>query len=222
MPFSVGREFLTTSSVPSGWTSTATVPEFALETGISTLVSPAPLGSSMLTVGAVLLLRVASTSTGALTASPFFFASSMALSLSLAAASVLPSLSILTVPVEPLGAVLSVTELPSGLVVVSTLVPSGLVVASGLVVVVLLKPPPPPEEEPPEPPPAEPPEPPPAEPPSGVKRHAPRNTTVVPSKVPLSQPENVHVPVRSPFCALEVEPAVKVVSTASIACSTLR
>ena len=120
MPFSVGREFLTTSSVPSGWTSTATVPEFALETGISTLVSPAPLGSSMLTVGAVLLLRVASTSTGALTASPFFFASSMALSLSLAAASVLPSLSVLTVPVEPLGAVLSVTELPSGLVVVST------------------------------------------------------------------------------------------------------
>lgn len=80
----------------------------------------------MLTVGAVLLLRVASTSTGALTASPFFFASSMALSLSLAAASVLPSLSVLTVPVEPLGAVLSVTELPSGLVVVSTLVPSGL------------------------------------------------------------------------------------------------
>ena len=71
-----------------------------------------------------------------------------------------------------------------------------------------------PEEEPPEPPPAE--------PPSGVKLHVPRNTTVVPSKVPLSQPENVHVPVRSPFCALEVEPAVKVVSTASIACSTLR
>ena len=122
------------------------------------------------------------------------------------------------------------TELPSGLVVVATLVPSGLVVDSGLVVVVLLEPPPPPEEEPPEPPPAEPPEPPPAEPPepppaeppSGVKRHVPRNTTVVPSKVPLSQPENVHVPVRPPFCALEVEPAVKVVSTASIACSTLR
>ena len=113
------------------------MPEFALETGISTLVSPAPLGSSMLTVGAVLLLRVASTSTGALTASPFFFASSMALSLSLAAASVLPSLSVLTVPVEPLGAVLSVTELPSGLVVVSTLVPSGLVV----VVVSVLPPP---------------------------------------------------------------------------------
>ena len=109
--------------------------------------------------------------------------------------------------------------MPSGLVVASTLVPSGLVVASGLVVVVLLEPPPPPEEEPPELPPVEPP---PAEPPSGVKRHAPRNTTVVPSKVPLSQPENVHVPVSPPFCALEVEPAVKVVSTASIACPTLR
>ena len=142
----------------------------------------------------------------------------MALSLSLAAASVLPSLSVLTVPVEPLGAVLSVTELPSGLVVVSTLVPSGLVVASGLVVVVLLKPP---EENPP-PPEEEPPELPPAEPPSGVKLHVPRNTTVVPSKVPLSQPENAHVPVSPPFCALEVESAVKVVSIASIACSTLR
>ena len=77
---------MTISSVPSGWTSTATVPEFALETGISTLVSPAPLGSSMLTVGAVLLLREATTSTGALTASPFFFASSSALALSFVSA----------------------------------------------------------------------------------------------------------------------------------------
>ena len=65
-------------------------------------------------------------------------------------------------------------------------------------------------------------EPPPAEPPSGVKLHVPRNTTVVPSKVPPSQPEKAHVPVRPPFCALEVESAVKVVSTASIACFTLR
>ena len=88
IPSSVGMESFKISSVPSGWTSTATVPGVALETGISTLVSPAPLGSSMLTVGAVLLFRVASTSTGTLTASPFFFASSTALPLALAAASV--------------------------------------------------------------------------------------------------------------------------------------
>ena len=109
---------------------------------------------------------------------------------------------------------LSVTELPSGLVVVSTLVPSGLVLVSGLAGVAA-------EPPPVEPPPA-PAEPPPAEPLSAVKRHVPRNTTVVPSKVPLSQPENAHVPLCPPLCALEVEAAVKVVSTASIACSTLR
>ena len=40
----------------------------------------------MLTVGAVLLLREATTSTGALTASPFFFASSSALALSFVSA----------------------------------------------------------------------------------------------------------------------------------------
>ena len=38
IPSSVGTEFLMISSVPSGWTSTATVPGFTLVTGISTLV----------------------------------------------------------------------------------------------------------------------------------------------------------------------------------------
>ena len=69
------------SSMPSGWTSTATVPGFTLETGISTLVSPALLGTSMFTTDAVLEFRVASTSTGAFTGSPFFLASSIALGL---------------------------------------------------------------------------------------------------------------------------------------------
>ena len=51
MPSSVGMESFKISSVPSGWTRTATVPGVTLETGISTLVSPAPLGSSMLDGG---------------------------------------------------------------------------------------------------------------------------------------------------------------------------
>ena len=88
MPSSVGTEFFKISSVPSGWTSTATVPGVTLETGISTLVSPEFLGSSTFTTGAVLLFLVASTSTGALTASPFFFASSTALPLRVVSASV--------------------------------------------------------------------------------------------------------------------------------------
>ena len=91
------------------------------------MVSPAPLGSSMLTVGAVLLLREATTSTGALTASPFFFASSTALALTLAAASVWPFLLVFTVPVEPSAALFSVTELPSFFVSVLVTEPSFLV-----------------------------------------------------------------------------------------------
>lgn len=75
IPSSVGREFLMIFSVPSGWTSTATVPGFTLVTGISTLVSPALLGTSMFTTGAVLEFRVASTSTGAFTGSPSFLVS---------------------------------------------------------------------------------------------------------------------------------------------------
>ena len=143
------------------------MPGFTLETGISTLVSPAPLGSSTLTVGAVLESRVALTSTGAFTGSPDFFASSMALLLRAVSAVVWPFLSVLTVPVEPSAALVSVTELPSflvsvletepsflvsvlmvvpsGLVTVSTFVPSGLVVVSVFLVL--------PEEEPPPPPP---------------------------------------------------------------------
>ena len=115
MPSSVGMEFLTISSVPSGWTSTATVPGVALETGISTFVSPVPLGSSTLTVGAVLLLREASTSTGAFTASPFFLASSTALLLTFASAAVLLSpfsMVVTVIPVEPLAMVVLVVSLP--------------------------------------------------------------------------------------------------------------
>ena len=143
MPSSVGREFLTISSVPSAWTRTATVPGFTLETGISTLVSPEFLGSSILTVGAVLESREASTSTGALTASPDFFASSMALLLKAVFASVWPFLSVFTVAVEPSAALVSVTELPSFLVSVLVTEPSFLVsvwilVPSALVVVPVL------------------------------------------------------------------------------------
>ena len=78
----------------------------------------------MLTVGAVLLFRVASTSTGTLTASPFFFASSTALPLTLAAASVWPFLSVFIVPVLPSAALFSVTELPSFFVSVLETEPS--------------------------------------------------------------------------------------------------
>ena len=115
MPPSVGMESFTISSVPSGWTRTATVPGVALETGISTLVSLAPLGSSTLTVGAMLESREASTSTGAFTASPFFFASSMALSLTFASAAVLLSpfsMVVTVIPVEPLAVVVLVVSVP--------------------------------------------------------------------------------------------------------------
>ena len=84
----------------------------------------------MLTVGAVLESREALTSTGAFTASPFFFASSMALLLKAVFASVWPFLSVFTVPVEPSAALLSVTELPSGLVSVLETEPSLPVVVS--------------------------------------------------------------------------------------------
>ena len=109
------------------------MPGFTLETGISTLVSPAPLGSSTLTVGAVLESRVALTSTGAFTGSPDFFASSMALLLRAVFASVWPCLSVFTVPVEPAASLDSVTELPLGLVVVLEVLPSLAVVVSTLV-----------------------------------------------------------------------------------------
>ena len=77
-----------------------------------------------MTVGAVLESREASTSTGAFTASPFFFASSMALLLRAVFASVWPFLPVFTVPVEPSAALFSVTELPSFLVSVLEVLPS--------------------------------------------------------------------------------------------------
>ena len=85
-----------------------------------------------------MLSRQALTSTGAFTASPFFFASSMALLLRAVSAVVWPCLSVFTVPVEPSAALVSVTELPLGLVVVLVTEPSFLVsvwilVPSGLV-----------------------------------------------------------------------------------------
>ena len=133
MPFSVGTEAFKISSVPSGWTRTATVPGFALETGISTSVSPAFFGSSTLTVGAVPELRLASTSTGALTGSPDFFASSTALSLSLAFISVLPFLSVFTVPVLPSLAVVVWVTVPSLRVSVLVVEPSALFFVSVLI-----------------------------------------------------------------------------------------
>ena len=133
MPSSVGREFLTISSVPSGWTRTATVPGVALETGNFHLGVAGVLGSSILTVGAVSELRVALTSTGALTASPDFFASSMALLLRVVSAVVWPCLSVFTVAVEPSAALVSVTELPSFFVSVLVVLPSLPVVVSTLV-----------------------------------------------------------------------------------------
>ena len=133
MPSSVGTESFKISSVPSGWTRTATVPGFTLVTGVSTLVSPALLGTSMFTTGAVMEFRVASTSTGAFTASPFFLAVSTALPLSWVSAVVWPCLSVFTVPVEPSATLFSVTELPLGLVVVLEVLPSLAVVVSTLV-----------------------------------------------------------------------------------------
>ena len=78
---------------------TATVPGVALSTGTSILVSPAFLGRSIFTTGALLESSPALTPVGIFTASPDFLASERALSLTLTSVWVLPFSSVLTVVV---------------------------------------------------------------------------------------------------------------------------
>ena len=101
MPVSVTMEPLTISSVPSGWTITATMLPVGLLTGMSTRVLPTLLGT--------LTEAVISPLTGC------------------AVLISVPSARFSTVLTLPSGFVSATVVLPSGFVVVSTVVPSGFV-----------------------------------------------------------------------------------------------
>ena len=100
-PVSVTTEPLTISSVPSGWTITATMLPVGLLTGMSTRVLPTLLGT--LTEAVIPPLADSTVST------------------------VVPSARFSTVSTRPLGEVSAVSVLPSRQVVVSMTVPSGFV-----------------------------------------------------------------------------------------------